>query len=275
MFFSRSIKHIDSPGKQERRFIHVLFVVLVLFLIESLSSPAQAQSVAPAAAPAEQANEIPKAVSELPAKLQKLQELQSEIDRDMEELRQLKLKREPPPPTRSARELGMNFGVVYATQWAVYLVTQEETIREHGSWDNFFSYPLRPDFDKDSFDYNILKHALSGNYYYLFYRSRGYSEVESFAWTFMSSLAFEFAVETYTERPSYQDIYQTPIYGTLVGMGAERIGNYFFSSDSKFVRGFGYLFNPFELIKVKKETHIVAIPAIEREALGFNISWRF
>jgi hypothetical protein len=165
--------------------------------------------------------------------------------------------------------------MVYVTQWTVYLITQRETIEEHGSWENFFSYPFRPDFDKDSFDYNILKHALSGNYYYLFYRSRGYSEIESFAWTFMSSLAFEFAVESYTEQPSYQDIYQTPIYGTLLGMGAERVGNYFFSSDSKFVRAFGYLFNPFELIKVKKETDIVAFPSIEKETLGFNVSWRF
>lgn len=237
MNFGQNIKYIDPPRRLERRALHVLFVVLVLFLLESLGGTyARAENVAAAASPSPGSE---------------------------------------PPPTRPASELAKNFGVVYAAQWTVYLVTQQETIEEHGSWENFFSYPLRPDFDKDSFDYNILKHALSGNYYYLFYRSRGYDEVESFGWTFMSSLAFEFAVETYTEQPSYQDIYQTPIYGTLLGMGAERIGNYLFSSDSKIVRAFGYIFNPFELIKVKKDNEVVAFPAIEKETLGFNVSWRF
>ena len=265
MQFGQSIKQIDPPRKMERRALHVLIVVLLLFMIDSLGSLAHAQSTAPA----------PEVGSQLPEKLKRLQELQSDIDKDLEELRQLKLQRDPPPPAKPASELALNFGVVYASQWAIYLVTQHQAIEENGSWENFFSYALRPDFDKDSFDYNIFKHALSGNYYYLFYRSRGYTEVEAFAWTFMSSLAFEFAVETYTERPSYQDIYQTPIYGTLVGMGADRIGNYFFSSDSKVVRAFGYLFNPFELIKVKKETDVVAFPAIEKETLGLHVSWRF
>jgi hypothetical protein len=280
MSFSQNIKYIDPPRRLERRAMHVLFVVLVLFLLESLGgSPAhadekpQVQTLQQTEVPFNSATPAPGSM--LPEKLKRLQELQADVDKEVEDLRQLYLQKNPPPPVRPASELAKNFGIVYGTQWAVYLITQHETIEEHGSWENFFSYPLRPDFDKDSFDYNILKHALSGNYYYLFYRSRGYSETESFAWTFMSSLAFEFAVETFTEQPSYQDIYQTPIYGTLVGMGAERIGNYLFSSDSKIVRAFGYLFNPFELIKVKKETEVVAYPSIEKETLGMNVSWRF
>ena len=222
------------------------------------------------------------AAMKLPEKFEELEQLkiqqrkiEAEIAVQVEELRQLNEKINPPPPERSSKELLLNFGAVYVNQWTIYILTQHETIKEYGSWQNFFSYPLRPDFDKDTFDYNILKHALSGNYYYLFYRARGYSESEAFAWTFMSSLAFEFAVETYTEQPSYQDIYQTPIYGTLVGMASERISHYLLSRESTFAHVLGYLVNPFEIFKEKKGTEVVAYPQIEKETLGFNVSWRF
>lgn len=218
---------------------------------------------------------LPEKFEELEQLKQQQRKVEAEIRQEVEELRQFNEKINPPPPERSSKELMVNFGVVYLNQWTIYILTQHETIKEHGSWENFFSYPLRPDFDKDTFDYNILKHALSGNYYYLFYRARGYSESEAFAWTFMSSLAFEFAVESYTEQPSYQDIYQTPIYGTLLGMGSERISQYFFSRESTWAHILGYLFNPFEIFKEKQESEIVAYPLIKKETLGLNVSWRF
>lgn len=179
---------------------------------------------------------------------------------------------EVPVKEHSALEYTLNFSTVYVTQWAVYLVTQEDTIRDHGSWDNFTHYPFHPGFDKDSFDYNLFKHAWSGQYYYLFYRYRGYSETEAFTWTFLSSLAFEFAVETYTEKPSIQDIYQTPIYGTLVGMGFERLSAYFRSSESVFVRALGVVLNPFTLLP---QYDLAATPVIKDETVGVAVSWRY
>ncbi|UYL07895.1 innate immunity activator family protein [Bdellovibrio sp. SKB1291214] len=220
------------------------------------------------------ASQLPEHLKELQELKDRQQALEKQIALEVEELKQLQLKLYPPPPERSGKELAVNFGMVYGAQWAVYLVTQHETIQEHGSWDNFFSYPLRPDFDKDSFDYNIVKHAISGNYYYLFYRSRGYSEVEAFQWTILSSLAFEFAVETFTERPSFQDMYQTPVYGTLLGMGAERASEDFLKRESKFAHVFGYLLNPFELIKDKK-SDVTSMPIIQPDSLGLLVSWRF
>jgi hypothetical protein len=248
------------------------FIMISLFLFagsstqaETLISQADLQNVA----------KLPEKFEELEQLKQQQRKVEAEIKQQVEELRRFDEKINPLPPERTSKELLLNFGAVYANQWAIYILTQHETIREYGSWQNFFSYPLRPDFDKDTFDYNILKHALSGNYYYLFYRARGYSESEAFAWTFMSSLAFEFAVEAYTEQPSYQDIYQTPIYGTLVGMGAERISHYLLTRESTWAHILGYLFNPFEIFKENKEKEIVAYPQIEKETLGLNVSWRF
>lgn len=181
---------------------------------------------------------------------------------------------EQAPPTRPALEYAQNFGLMYGAQWVFYLVSQEETIEKHGSFKNWVEYPSQPDFDKDSFDYNIFKHSLAGNYYYLFYRHRGYSEIESFAWTFLSSLAFEFTIETVTEKPSLQDIYQTPIYGTIVGMGSERLSQYLLESDSSWVQALGYVVNPFNLLS-PGALDISAIPIFDSKAPGFVMSWRY
>ncbi|MEK2688507.1 DUF3943 domain-containing protein [Bdellovibrio sp. GT3] len=228
-----------------------------------------------------QVPQAPLVASQLPQHLQELEELkarqkelESQIATEVEELRQLQQKLYPPPPQRSASELAINFGMMYGAQWTVYLLTQHETIKEHGSWDNFLSYPLRPDFDKDSFDYNIVKHALSGNYYYLFYRSRGYTEVEAFQWTVLSSLAFEFAIESFTERPSFQDMYQTPIYGTLLGMGAERASRYFLERESRVAHVVGYILNPFELLK-SHDSKMTSMPLINNDSVGMMVSWGF
>lgn len=145
-------------------------------------------------------------------------------------------------------EKAANFGALYLVQWASYYATQRETIEEHGSFKNMRENITKPHFDKDHFNYNIMKHTLTGQYYYLFYRSRGYDVETSFTWSTLSSLAFEFTIETITERPSYQDIYQTPVFGSIVGMGFERLSLYFHSLQTVPTTMLGYLFNPFTVL---------------------------
>lgn len=184
---------------------------------------------------------------------------------------------EPPTAAQESRpdsEYALNFGAVYVAQWGFYLVSQQETIEKHGSFENWKSYPTQPEFDKDSFDYNIFKHSFAGNYYYHFYRYRGYSELESFAWTFISSLAFEFTIETYTEKPSIQDIYQTPIYGTVLGMGTERLSRFLLTQDSYLAKTFGYILNPFELFK-NSSSDLSLMPTGSSENPGLLLSWRY
>lgn len=142
-----------------------------------------------------------------------------------------------------------NFGIVYGTQWAVYLATQKATIEDHGSLKNWLNYPFSPHFDNDSFDYNIFQHSLSGASYFLFYRARGYTRVDAFLWSFFSSLAFEFTIETVTERPSWQDIYQTPVYGTLLGLGVETVSDKLVATNSWWGKTLGTMVNPFRLLK--------------------------
>ncbi|QDK45743.1 DUF3943 domain-containing protein [Bdellovibrio sp. ZAP7] len=167
-----------------------------------------------------------------------------------------------------------NFGIMYGLQWVVYAITQAETIQEHGSFHNWITNPSYAEYDKDTYDYNIFKHSLSGELYYQFYRSRGYTETEAFLWTVASSTAFEFTIETVTEAPSYQDLYQTPVLGTVVGVGFEKLSLYFHSKKTWSNRLLGYVFNPFSLLKSSRYGY-VAVPVVSQNFHGVNLSWSF
>lgn len=176
----------------------------------------------------------------------------------------------------STNETVVNFGAVYSVQWLYYLTDQKVQIREHGSFENWIQYPLRPHFDKDSFDYNIFKHSITGSYYYHWYRSRGYDERRAFMWSFISSLTFEFTIETITERPSYQDIYQTPVFGAVLGIGVEKAARYFHSLDTWYGHTLGYILNPFNLIpRIKEQEQVTAAPLIDKDKVGVYASYTF
>jgi hypothetical protein len=178
---------------------------------------------------------------------------------------------EPP-----ASEKALNFGIAYTAQWADYIVSQKKVIKEGGSYKNWHHNILSPHFDNDSFDYNIFKHGITGNYYFLFYRSRGYDRVEAFFWAFLSSAAFEFTIESFTERPSYQDLYQTPVYGTILGIGVEKLSIYFHRQDSWWGHTLGYMLNPFTLIpEWKHETKVSFTPYFDSKKVGGLVTYDF
>jgi Domain of unknown function (DUF3943) len=175
----------------------------------------------------------------------------------------------------STREKAINFGTVYGAQWTYYLIGQNAEIKDHGNLDHWWKNPFSPHFDKDSFDYNIFKHSLTGNYYFLFYRSRGYTEQNAFIWSFLSSLAFEFTIETITERPSWQDIYQTPVFGTVVGMGSERLSRYLHSKGTWWGNTLGYILNPFTLLPETPERQVSFNPIYDRKVMGATLTYRY
>ncbi|MBN1531287.1 MAG: DUF3943 domain-containing protein [Spirochaetes bacterium] len=146
------------------------------------------------------------------------------------------------------RERFVNVGIVYAFQWVYYFAFQWETIRKHGSFRNWYTNIYQPHFDKDSFDYNLIGHTLSGTCYYLFFRSRGYSKSGSLLWGFAAHLLFEFTIEVVTEQPSIQDMFQTPVLGALVGMTLEYLSCRLLSMPYTIAHIAGYILNPFALL---------------------------
>jgi len=178
----------------------------------------------------------------------------------------------------SNTQIAQNVGIVYLTQWAYYVSFQSYNIHDHGSFKNWYENPLKPHFDKDSFDYNIYKHSLTGNYYYLWYRSRGYEEERAFVWSFISSLLFEFTIETITEKPSWQDIYQTPVFGTVLGVGSEKASRFFHGLDTWYGSVLGYVLNPFTLIPQQKKLEDPSLsffPYSDGRTWGGQLAYRF
>ncbi|RZA21238.1 MAG: DUF3943 domain-containing protein [Proteobacteria bacterium] len=172
----------------------------------------------------------------------------------------------------STGDKALNFGLVYTAQWISYAATQSEIIEDHGSFKNWRENIFKPHFDKDHLNYNLSKHTLVGQYYYLFYRARGYGKQSAFQWAFLSSLAFEFTIESLTERPSYQDMYQTPVLGSIVGMGAEKLSLYLHSLQTTPTTILGYLFNPMTLLPKNYSHYRIAwVPMRNQNHAGLGL----
>lgn len=173
----------------------------------------------------------------------------------------------------SAGQRLLELGIVYTVQWSYYLVFQWDTIQEHGSWKNYQNI-YQPHFDRDSYNYNLIYHTITGTYYYLFYRSRGNTKGRALMWSAISQLLFEFTIEVITEPPSFQDMYQTPIFGAIVGMGLEYLSTMLLNTDCVAAHILGYVLNPFALLPFSSyET--AAIPMVTRTGVGYSLSFRF
>lgn len=89
-----------------------------------------------------------------------------------------------------------------------------ELARKHN--ENTSSGPV---LDSDDLWLNAVAHPVSGAWYYVFARKyRGLNPFQSFVFaTFLSSFWWEFGIEAFAEAPSAQDLYITPVFGSLVG----------------------------------------------------------
>lgn len=151
-------------------------------------------------------------------------------------------------PREQALPMWGQVSAMYAGQWAYYLLSQTEALGQEGSFRNWYSNPASPHFDKDFYDFNLVRHTLAGSFYYGYYRAFGDTRQRSLALSTVSVLLFEFTIEVATERPSWQDVYQTPVLGTLLGMGLEDLSLACLRSSWRPVRVLGYVFNPFVLV---------------------------
>jgi hypothetical protein len=75
-----------------------------------------------------------------------------------------------------------------------------------------------PVIDKDNFFFNNITHPYCGAIYYMTARSSGFRGYESFLYSaVMSTLFWEYGLEAFAEVPSSQDIFITPVVGSIVG----------------------------------------------------------
>lgn len=76
----------------------------------------------------------------------------------------------------------------------------------------------RPVMDKDPWPVNFIGHPVTGAFYYTTARHSGFNRLESFGVSvLLSTVYWEYGVEAFSERPSIQDLFITPIIGSLMG----------------------------------------------------------
>ena len=81
-------------------------------------------------------------------------------------------------------------------------------------WDENAGDPSR---DEDDHYVNYFLHPYWGASYYIRGRERGLDRTQSFLFSAGLSTLYEFGLEAFFENPSYQDLWTTPVLGSLIG----------------------------------------------------------
>ncbi len=160
-----------------------------------------------------------------------------------------------------------NVGALYGLAWVFYPIVQPKVFNGAGGWRDYKRNFGKVVFDKDEPFWNFFVHPLTGSQLYLLYRANGYTRMSSFGMTFVTSALFEFTVEIFTEPASVQDLYQTPVLGTVIGLGIENLSMYCLNSGTTFGKIVGHLINPATLFPFY-EGRTLIIPSLEPEDKG-------
>lgn len=106
-------------------------------------------------------------------------------------------------------------GILYAAPESVsgWSKEQKEGYSLSIWWDNV----THPEWDSDDFYLNYILHPYWGASYYVRARERGYGDTQAFWYSVLLSSMYEFGAEALFEEPSIQDIFVTPVLGSLLG----------------------------------------------------------
>ena len=168
-----------------------------------------------------------------------------------------------------------HIAAVYGVTWAIYPLTQPKVFSEEGSFKRYKRNFGQLVFDKDEPFWNQMVHPVSGSQLFLYYRANGYARMDSFLMTLISSTLFETTVEIYTEPASVQDLYITPVYGSILGLGLENLSMFLLNTGNSFGRVLGHVINPATLfwfydgkVQIVPNTDLK-----EKAALSFSVSF--
>lgn len=165
-----------------------------------------------------------------------------------------------------------NIGIVYGLTWFFYPLIQPKIFRGDGGLKEYGHHFGQIVFDQDEPFWNGFVHPLTGSQLYLLYRASGYDRLAAFEMTFISSALFELTVEIFTEPASIQDLYQTPVLGTVLGFGIENASMYLLNSGNTLGKIIGHAINPATILPIY-EGRTLIIPKLEDADKGAMIQW--
>jgi hypothetical protein len=166
-------------------------------------------------------------------------------------------------------------GFIYGLSIGGYLFLHRDAIQKEGSWEKYRNHFGNIDAnDHDRFSFNWGTHVFTGSQSYLFFRSQSYSKIDALALTALQSALFEFTIEIYTERASAEDLINTPLLGSALGVLLETTSLKLLNSESRFSRVLGYLLNPPALLGLH-EGEVKASPIVTSKYQGLALEYRF
>jgi hypothetical protein len=115
--------------------------------------------------------------------------------------------------------LGYQFGaiaILYVMPESVSGWSSEQ--KKDYSFSVWWEKTTHPENDSDVFYINYILHPYWGASYFVRARERGYNNWQSFGYSTLLSTIFEFGIEAMAEEPSKQDLWVTPVIGSMVGM---------------------------------------------------------
>lgn len=115
--------------------------------------------------------------------------------------------------------LGYQFGalaILYAMPESVSGWSDEQ--KKDYSFSIWWEKTTHPENDSDTFYINYILHPYWGAAYFVRARERGYNNWQSFGYSALLSTIFEFGLEAMAEEPSKQDLWVTPVIGSMVGL---------------------------------------------------------
>lgn len=172
-----------------------------------------------------------------------------------------------PERTHSTEETITNVGIVYGLTWVFYPLVQPKVFKVHDGVNQYKRNFGKLVFDKDEPIWNFFVHPISGSQLFLLYRAQGYSRMTALGLTTISSTLFEATVEILTEPASVQDLYMTPILGTVLGLGIETLSMTLLNSGTTAGKIVGHMINPATLLPFY-EGRTLIIPKFEQEDKG-------
>ncbi|MDE5673199.1 MAG: DUF3943 domain-containing protein, partial [Duncaniella sp.] len=117
-------------------------------------------------------------------------------------------------------------GAFLGTLFVLQCLPEDATAWNRAAYQNttFYSrwykniFVKNPEIDHDNAIFNYVLHPYAGAAYFMAARSCGFSFWGSMLYSaLISTVGWEFGVEACMERPSYQDIFITPVVGSILG----------------------------------------------------------
>lgn len=151
-----------------------------------------------------------------------------------------------------------------------------------------------PEWDHDKFIFNYVLHPYAGAVYFMSARSVGFNFWQSLLYSsIISDVGWEFGIEAFMERPSYQDLFITPLVGSAIGEGFYRLKRHLVDNDYHFLGSpvlgniVAFLIDPVNEVvglfdhnparrvarekKAASESSISFVPAITPQYKGFSL----